>query len=247
MKKKKGMPMLSDILRMVDRNKVLSDLRGKYNHSVSYNNSRTIIKYIEEEEVLLTAYAYNPGNAIVIFPKKNALIAYSCYLEAFPSGESYSSFRWTKMKMVKAITLIKEDMWEDSNYIEDAVYEDTSYPNRWSEVAAGKLEYTHSTNSPLSIIDYKKAYIDNTYTRYYVIYRLTSGRLRVELDNSYYPFDDFTNIVLFYRGHKDDESVKIMEVPQMNSWQRVLSIDDPGDEILDQLKVQVISKKMKAA
>ncbi len=67
MDKTETMPMLSDILKMVDRNKVLSDQKGKYNHSVSYNNSRTIIKYIQED-ILLTAYAYNPGNAIVIIP-----------------------------------------------------------------------------------------------------------------------------------------------------------------------------------
>ena len=79
MKKKEGMPMLSDVLRMVDRNKVLSDLRNRHYHQVSYNNSRTIINYIEKSDVELTAYGFNPGNAIVIFPKKTGLISYSCY------------------------------------------------------------------------------------------------------------------------------------------------------------------------
>ena len=70
--KTEAMPMLSDILKLIDRNKVLSDRKNKYNHSVTYNTSRTILKYIQEN-TRLTAYAYNPGNAVVIFPKKQGL------------------------------------------------------------------------------------------------------------------------------------------------------------------------------
>jgi|AntAceMinimDraft_16_1070373.scaffolds.fasta_scaffold46597_2 hypothetical protein len=54
MDKTETMPILGDILRMVDRNKALSDLKNKYNHSVTYNTSRTILKYIQED-VSLTA------------------------------------------------------------------------------------------------------------------------------------------------------------------------------------------------
>jgi len=248
MNKKESMPMLSDILRMVDRNKALSDLKGKYNHSVTYNTSRTILRYIQEN-TLLTAFAYNPGNAVVIFPKKIGIIAYSCFFEGFPSGESYSSFRWAKMKMEKAITLIKKkDIWEDSDYIEDAVYEDTAYATQWEELATGIIEYTSSfRNSELTLNNFRKEFDNYIYSREYRIYRLTSGRLRVEIDSQYFSYDDFLNIILFFREDRSEESVKITELPLLDSWQKVLSVDDLDDELLDQLKVQTISQKMKEA
>ncbi|MDA3813711.1 MAG: hypothetical protein PF570_05595 [Candidatus Cloacimonetes bacterium] len=247
MNKRESMPKLSDVLRMIDRKKVLTDLRNQHYHQVSYNNSRTIIKYIEKDTVL-TAYAYNPGNAVVIFPKKNGLIAYSCYFDGFPSGERYSSFHWSKIDMEKAISLIKEDIWEESDYIDDAVYEDTAYATQWEELATGRIEYTSSySNSILTISNFKQTYGNYIYERNYTIFRLTSGRLRVEVDEKYFSFEEFVNIILFYREHKDDESVTMVEVPKLNSWQKVLSIDDFEDNILDDLKVQVISQKMKDA
>jgi len=247
MDKTETMPMLSDILKMVDRNEVLSDLKGKYNHSVTYNTSRTILKYIQDD-TLLTAYAYNPGNAVVIFPKKKGLIAYSCFFDGFPGGESYSCFHWTKMKMEKAISLVKENIWEASDYCEDIIYEDTSYETRWEELATGKIEYTSShRNSSLTISNFRKEYSSYIYDRDYRIFRLTSGRLRVEVDSKYFSFEDFLNIILFYRENRLEESVIMTEVPKLDSWQKVLSIDDLDDEILDELKVQFISNKMKEA
>lgn len=248
MKNKKGMPMLSDLLRMVDRNKVLTDLKNRHYHQVSYNNSRTIIKYVESD-VELTAYGLNPGNAVVIFPKKSGLISYSCYFDGFPSGESYSCFHWSRIETGKAIALIRESIWEESNYNLDAVYEDISYALKWEELATGSLEYTSSySNSTLTVSNFKKTYSNYIYNRDYTIYRLTSGRLRVEVDGKYFSYEDFIKIILFYRENKLSESVTIMEVPKLNSWQKVLSVTDLDDDhILDQLKVQVISKKMKEA
>lgn len=248
MDKTESMPMLSDVLRMVDRNKVLTDLKNRHYHQVSYNNSRTIINYVESD-VELTAYAYNPGNAVVIFPKKTGLISYSCFFDGFPSGESYSCFHWSRIETGKAIALIKESIWEESDHCEDIVYEDTSYALKWEELATGSLEYTSSySNSTLSISNFKQTYSNYIYNRDYTIYRLTSGKLRVEVDGKYYSYEDFIKIILFYREHKLSESVTIMEVPKLNSWQKVLSIiDDLNDDILDQLKVQVVSKKMKEA
>ena len=247
MDKTESMPMLSDVLRMVDRNKVLSDLKNRHYHQVAYNNSRTIIKYVESN-VVLTAYAYNPGNAVVIFPKKTGLISYSCFFDGFPSGESYSCFHWRKIEIVKAIALIKQNIWERSDHCEDVIYEDTSYASQWEELATGRLEYTSSySNSTLTISNFKQTYSNYIYNRNYTIYRLTSGKIRVEVDGKYFSYEDFIKIILFYREHKTSESVTIMEVPKLNSWQRVLSITDLDNDILDQLKVQTISKKIREA
>ncbi len=247
MKRTEDMPMLSDVLTMVDRNKVLSDLRNKHYHQVTYNNSRTIIRYVEED-VVLTAFAYNPGNAVVIFPKKSGLIAYSCFFDGFPGGANYASFHWSKMDMKTAIDLIKKSIWEESGHCEDVIYEDTSYASQWEELATGSLEYTSSySNSTLTISNFKQTYSNYIYNRDYTIYRLTSGRLRVEVDGKYFSFEDFIKIILFFREHKTDESVTIIEVPKLNSWQKVLAVTDLEDEILNKLKVQVVSQKMKEA
>ena len=150
------------------------------------------------------------------------------------------------MKM--AITLIKNNIWEDSNYCEDVVYEETSYALKWEELATGRLEYTSSySNSTLTISNFKKTYSNYIYDHNYTIYRLTSGRLRVEVDGKYFSYEDFIKIIIFFREHKTDESVTILEVPRLNSWQKVLSVTDLDNAILDQLKIQTISKKIRAA
>jgi len=247
MKRSPEMPKLSDVLRLVDRNGVLTDLRNRHYHQVSYNNSRTIIRYIQSD-VVMTAFGWNPGNTVVIFEKKDGLIAYSCFFDGFPSGNNYASFHWSKMEMEKAITLIKKDIWEDSNYCEDITYEEKSYALKWEDLATGKVEYTSShRNSSLTISNFRKEYSSYIYHRDYKIFRLTSGRLRVEVDGKYFSYEEFMNIILFYRENKEDESVPMTELPKLNSWQKVLSIDDLDDEILDKLKVQVISNKMKEA
>ena len=152
------------------------------------------------------------------------------------------------MKMSKAISLIKQDIWEDSGYIDDAVYEDTSYPNRWIEIASGEIEYTSSyQNSPLTINDYKNAYSQYLYHTDYVIFRLISGKLRIEIDGQYHNYDDFVNTILLFRNPKTKQTVTISQLPTLGSWKKVLSISDLEDNILDELKVQVISKKMKEA
>lgn len=241
------MPLLSDVLRMIDRNRVLTDLRNKYYHQVTYNNSRTILKYIESN-VILSAYAYNPGNAVVIFPKKNGLIAYSCYFDGFPDGGNYSSFHWSKLDVDKAIALIRKNIWEQADLCKDTVFENNCYMAQWENLAIGKLAYTSSyRTSTITISEFKQTHNSNVYFHDYSILRLNSGRLRVEVDGKFFSYEEFLKIIQFYREHQFEESIMIIDAPDLNSWQKVLSIDDLEDNILDELKVQTISKKIKEA
>ena len=70
MNTKTNMTLLSEILAKIDRNNDVDNVRNTHRHQVSYCNSRTIIRYIESD-VVLTAFGCNPGNAVVIFKKKN--------------------------------------------------------------------------------------------------------------------------------------------------------------------------------
>lgn len=240
------MPLLSEIITKVDRNSDVADPLNKHRHQVSYSNSRTIIRYIESD-VILKAFACNPGNAIVIFEKKNGLIAYGCYLDSFPAGNGYPCFHWTKMDVEKAFAHIQMEMWEESDYQDDVEYKDTDN-SKWEELASGSMEYTSSyRNSTLAISEFKQAHDNYVYSHDYSILRLISGRLRVEVDGKYFSYEEFIKIIQFYRDHQADESVTIINAPGLNSWQKVLSITNVDDEILNELKVQVVANKLKEA
>lgn len=249
MSKMEDMPKLSDILRMVDRNGVLNGLRNKHYHQVAYNNSRTIIRYVEED-VVLTAYGYNPGNAIVVFEKKNGLIAYSCYFDGFPNGESYSCFHWTKMDMDDALILIKEDKWEDSGYIDDAVYEDTSYSADWPVLASGSIKYITSysgNNSNVMVKEYLLNKDHHIFSSDFTIKRLKSGRLRVELNGLHFPYEQIVAVMIFFEENPDTDKQSVGHLPSMGSWKKVISITEIENDISRELKAQVLTDKMKEA
>ena len=87
------MPFISEILMMVDRNKVVGNYTNKWTHKVGYHNTRTILAYIKKD-ARPAAYACNPGNAVLILQKQKGMIAYGCYFEGFPEGDKYSQFLW---------------------------------------------------------------------------------------------------------------------------------------------------------
>ena len=240
------MPYLSDILMRIDRNNDLSGPRNRHRHHVSYNNSRTIIRYIESD-VTLTAFACNPGNGIVIFGKKNGLIAYGVYLDSFPAGNGYPSFHWTKMKVDEAIALVMKDNWYESDFVEGVNYKDTENSN-WQELASGSIEYTSSyRNLTLPISEFRKAYGQNIGTTDYSILRLNSGKLRVEVGDKYLPYDDFLDIMLFFGDEAAYKKALVNNYPNLGNWRKVLSITDLDTDLMDELKAQVIARKMKKA
>ena len=246
MNTKTNMPFLSEILAKIDRNNDVDDVRNTHRQQVSYCNSRTIIRYIESD-VILTAYGCNPGNTIVIFEKKNGLIAYGCYLDSFPAGNGYPSFHWTKMEVDKAIATIRKDIWEESDYIEDIEYKDTENSS-WEELASGNIEYSSSyRNSSLTISEFRKAYGQYVYGTDYTILRLSSGRLRIEVDAKYFPYEEFLDIFLFFQDVNASSKATVNDIPNLGKWRKVLSIEEIDEELFSELKAQVIASKMKQA
>ncbi|MDO9578280.1 MAG: hypothetical protein Q7J16_10380 [Candidatus Cloacimonadales bacterium] len=246
MNEQKKMPFLSEILTKIDRNNDVDNPRNTHRHQVSYCNSRTIIRYIESD-VILTAYGCNPGNAVVIFEKKNGLIAYGCFLDSFPAGNGYPSIHWTKMKVDEAIILIKKNIWETADFVEEVDYRETENSS-WEELAAGSIEYSSSyRNSNLTIDSFRKAYCQYIYTADFSILRLTSGKLRVEVEDKYFPYDEFLDILLFFQDDNASSKTTVNNIPNLGKWRKVLSIEEIDVELLSELKAQVIGCKMKEA
>lgn len=238
---------LTELLARVDRLGALADHQNKYYHKVGYNSSRTIIRYILKD-VELTAYAYNPGNAVVIFPKKKGLIAYGCYFDSFPDAEGFASYRWTKMDMKVAIELIKEDFWEKSDYDKNIDYQDTSYRRNWEVLASGRLDYTCSRQAAdQTVAEFKQEHNDNIYQMDFTILRLSSGRLRIELNRSYHSLSEFTKVALFFSKQQNEDILKISQLPKIESWQKVVGISTIDTALLDEMKVETIAKKIKDA
>ena len=240
------MPFLSEILTKIDRNKDVDNVRNTHRHQVSYCNSRTIIRYIESD-VNLTAFGCNPGNAVVIFEKKNGLIAYGVFLDSFPAGNGYPSFHWTKMKVDEAIAIIRKNIWMEADFVNDVEYKDTENSN-WQELASGNIEYSSSyRNSSLTISEFRKAYGQYVYGTDYTILRLSSGRLRIEVDGKYFPYEEFLYIFLFFQDVNASSKATVNDIPNLGKWRKVLSIEEIDEELLSELKAQVIASKMKQA
>jgi len=243
------MPKISTVLKMMDWNKVVPNYTSKYAHQVQYNNTRTIIKYIVKDVPVL-AYACNPGNGIIIFAKKNGMIAYGGYFEGFPKGEEYSNYRWKKIEVTKALLLIKENFWMETGYDPQLTYQDSSYSAGWLVLETGKIEYVtgcSGAKANLTIDQYKgqkDRYINDTE---FSLKRLKTGKLRVEMDSGYYPYSKLLDIITFFQEHKNTDQFQLHQFPNMNSWRKVISITAIEDDLLEELKVQVIAEKMKKA
>ncbi len=237
--------MLSDVLKKIDVNNSMTDPQSMHRHQVCYSHSRTIIRYVEKN-VKLAAYGCNPGNALVIFNKHDGLTAYGCYLDSFPVTNGWPNFHWAKLTVEEAICLIKKDIWQESGYDQNIQYSSTE--KHWQELACGVIEYTSSyRNSQFTISQFREEYGKYIYELKYTILRLKSGRLRVEVQDSYFPFDDFLKILLFFQAEDRSSKAGICDLPEVDRYQKALSIEQPANEIIDELKCQVVAKKMKEA
>jgi hypothetical protein len=242
---KKAILELSQFLAKIDRNHTLSDYQDKYHHHVSYRNSRTILRYVEKD-VILTAYAYNPGNGLVIFPKKGGLIAYGCYLTGFPVADGYSNFHWTKLAVDDAIAIIKRQSWEFSCYDQHVEYIEAPF-KQWDLIAKGRIDYTTYADRELTLAEFYSRYSDHVYYCDFEIYRLSSGRLRVEVDGKYISALEFITAYQFLRKPDFSEQTITGQLPRINSWQKVLVVSEINPQLEKELEVQAIAGKMKEA
>ncbi len=75
---------IPDILRSIDRNGSVYDVVWKYNHTVQSGSSRAIMNHLSDETVVY-AHGINSGNGIVIFGRKQGVIAYSVVFSGWRS------------------------------------------------------------------------------------------------------------------------------------------------------------------
>jgi hypothetical protein len=243
--KKKEKVLLSEVLRQIDASGSLQNHLNPYRHHVCYSHSRTIIRYLKSD-VVLTAYAYNPGNALVIFPKQDGLLAYGCYLDSFPVSNGYPSYHWGKLQVEAAIHLIKQDIWQKSGYDENTRYYSTG--RGWQKLASGIIEFTSfHCNSTYTIEQFRANYDNYVYEAKYTILRLKSGRLRVEVNDQYFAFTNFLEIVLCFQDKAASAKASICNLPAMGNWRKALGVEQPPEKLIRELKAQVIAKKMQEA
>ena len=241
------MPFISEILMMVDRNKVVGNYTNKWTHKVGYNNTRTILSYIKKD-ARPAAYACNPGNAVLILQKQKGMIAYGCYFEGFPEGDQYSQYLWRKMKVEKALSFIKQDFWMDAGHVEGLNYEDTSYSADWPVLASGKIQYITSfsdNNAGISVEEYLQNKDHYTFSSDFTIKRLKSGKLRVELNGLHFPYEHIVDVMTFFE--ENHGRLRVGHLPDMGDWRQVISITEIEKEIRIELKAQVLTDKMKEA
>ena len=245
----KEMPRISEILSLVDRNKIISNYTNRWTHKVSYNNTRTILSYIEKD-ARVVAYACNPGNVVLILQKQRGMIAYGGFFEGFPKSDIYSQFLWKKMKVKKALSLIKQDFWLDSGYTEGLDYEDTSYSADWPVLASGSIKYITSysgNNSNVMVKEYLLNKDHHIFNSDFSIRRLKSGKLRVEVNSYHYPYYEIVEIISFFEENPDTDKLRVGHLPSMGSWKKVISITEIEKDISRELKAQVLTDKMKEA
>ncbi|MDP8320845.1 MAG: hypothetical protein RAO94_00695 [Candidatus Stygibacter australis] len=239
------MPLLSEILTRMDSTHDTENPRDPRRHTIAYSNTRTIIKYIASDVILL-AYGCNPGNGIVIFKKNHGLIAYGCYLDSFPAGKDYPCYHWKSMSIEKAITRIKLDIWDTAGFLEEVDFIDAPV-NEWQELACGEIEFTSYNSGNIKISDFMRTYKKMISSCFYSILRLKSGRLRVEIDGSYCPYEQLAEAIQFFRSQTDSRETTTGQLPRLYYWRKVLSVSDLDEEIFQELKVQTIVQKMSKA
>jgi len=239
------MPLLSEILTLMDRTHDTDNPRDPWRHTIAYSNTRTIIRYIASDVILL-AYGCNPGNGIVIFKKNHGLIAYGCYLDSFPAGKDYPCYHWMSMSIEKAINRIKLDIWDTSGFLEGVDFVDAPV-NEWQELACGDIEYTSYNMSDITVSEFRKTHNKLISSSFYSILRLKSGRLRVEIDGSYCPYEQLVEAIHFFRSQTDSRETTTRQLPRLYHWRKILSVSDLDEEIFQELKVQTIVQKMSKA
>jgi hypothetical protein len=85
------------------------------------------------------------------------------------------------------------------------------------------------------------------YEAKYTILRLKSGRLRVEVNDQYFAFTNFLEIVLCFQDKAASAKASVCDLPAMGNWRKALGVEQPPEKLIRELKAQVIAKKMQEA
>ncbi len=221
---------LHEFLRQIDHKRVVEDLTCRYHHKVVYKKSRDILKALSLDSPVY-AFAYNRGCGIVCYYKDKKIKSYSVNFNAFPDPERERTFVWSRMKNSTALTVIKENSWLESCIGDNVDYTDYDRQRHWPIVAEGEIRC-------------RNVYLDAYYDYDYTVKRLKSGRLRVEVDNSYCPALTFAQALIFFEQRKDFSETPLEKLPTIFYGYKIISISELDLKIALELKAQGVADKL---
>jgi len=225
---------LWQFLAKVDSQRNIYDYGVKHLHKVQYNNSRSIIRYLRESTQLL-AYACNPGNGLVLLEKKGGIMAYAVIYLGYPNALGDRVFLWSAMRNHVALRLIREGRWEHKHINEGLDYEKGQDTHNWPVIARGVLHYVSSNQGDQPISKVQPNPKDLT------IMQLGSGRLRLELDDHFCSCQTIGKALNYFEHPPASPNLRVFDMPRLNGWSWIVSIDPLPLEISDRIKAQAIA------
>jgi hypothetical protein len=250
---------IQQFLREVDPDNLLINHENTDRHVVVNKNKKTLMKYFFKNTELV-AYACTPDNGIVIFSTKRSLAAYSCELYTHWDKKytiSYSHVKWTRISVTNAIKQIAEtpSPWTKTYYDDQVAYFDRPWPCVFkatlSLYSAVKYCSNNSSymNTPISVLKKNASKLSNPYAHNMglklKIFKLKSGRLRVEVNNECYDTETLLKLVLSLKK-LEDPSLNELPVFYFYSGEYKANISKPlPKKLLSKLRTQVVADKMR--
>lgn len=226
---------LWQFLAKVDTQGNIPDYAKKQYHKVQYNNSRSIIGYLQPDTQLL-GYACNPGNGVILLRKKGGIMAYAVIYLGYPNPNGERVFLWSSMKNREALKVIREGNWAATQLDETQDYSKGQDIHNWLILAQGTIHYVSNSqgDKPLSQAQASAGELS--------ILRLRSGKLRLEVDDSYCSCKMVGKALNYFEHPPVSANPRIFDLPRLNDWSRIVSIDPLPAELSARIKAQAIAE-----
>ncbi len=225
---------LWQFLAKVDPQRNIYNYGEKHLHKVQYNNSRSIIRYLREETRLI-AYACNPGNGLIMLAKKGGIMAYAVIYLGYPNANGERVFLWSAVRNLSALRLIRDGRWEHRHISEGIDYNKGEDTHIWPVIDRGVVHYVSSSQGDQLISKVQPCAGD------LVIMRLSSGKLRLELDDNFCSCQTIGKAMNYFEHPPLSKSLRVFDLPRLNGWSRIVSIDPLPEEISARIKAQAIA------
>lgn len=226
---------LWQFLAKVDTQGNFSDYAKKHYHKVQYNNSRSIIRYLQPDTKLL-GYACNPGNGVILLRKKGGIMAYAVIYLGYPNPHGERVFLWSSLKNREALKAIREGNWAATQLDETQDYSKGQDTHNWLMLAKSTIHYVtnYQGDKPLSTVQASTGELS--------ILQLRSGKLRLEMDESYCPCQMIGKALNYFEHRPVSTDPSIFDLPQLNAWSRIVSIDPLPADLGARIKAQAIAE-----
>ncbi len=224
-------------------------------HSVGYGNSRGILTYIKKQKDPV-AFAYNPGNGIVIFTRHGGgTLAYGGIYRGFPIlTPGNGNFIWNNIREVdKAIDLIKEDIWTKSYYDRSINYADSFMRDGWTKEYEGYLLLLPHRDNVLLMphSQLKSKQPDNIENHEISIVRTKSNRLKIFVERVCRPVNKITSALSKVNANDINEDHFLSTFPAIViGWGKYLlikTVPRMDKNLIDELAAESVRKKFMKA